>query len=274
MEENQNQEAPKMSSVEAEELEMNHTDKLVGVFTEPTSTFGKISNFPSKTSDWVIPILIVIVVAILSSILMMNNPTIKAAIMEKQIAAMEKSFDEAVAKGEMSRDQANQQLETVRDRMSQGGAIQMIGIVVGIPIATFIFFFVVSGAFFVLAKFILKGEGSYKEAMVAYGLPQYIRVIQTIIMIIAALVTNKLFTGTSVADFLDIEKDNITGFLLAKLDVFSIWFYIVFGIGLAKMFKTNNVQKYIIGVVAVWLGFSLLFYAIGKAVPFLSSFAG
>lgn len=274
MEEMQNQEAPKMSSVEQEEFELSHTDKLVGVFSEPNSTFGKMSKFPPKTSDWLIPILIVIVIAILSQVVMMNNPTIKAAATEKQMAAVEKSLNDAVTKGQMTQAQADQQLETMRDTMEQGGAMRMIGIFVGIPIATFLFFFIVSGVYLILAKFVLKGAGTYKEAMVAYGLPHYIIAIQMIIMVIAALAMNKLFTGTSVADFIGTEKNTIAGFLLGKLDVFSIWFYVVFGIGLAKMFKSSNTQKYIIGVVAVWLGFGLLFFALAKAVPFLSFLAG
>ena len=274
MEEMQNQEAPKMSSVEQEEFEMSHSDKLVGVFSEPNSTFGKMSKFPPKTADWVIPILIVIVVAILSQFLMMNNPTIKTAVMEKQMAAVEKSLNDDVAKGQKTQAQADQQLETIRDGMEQGGVARMIGVFVGIPFVTFIFFFIVSGVFLILAKFVLKGEGTYKEAMVAYGLPHYIIAIQMIIMVIAALAMNKLFTGTSVADFIGTEKNTIAGFLLGKLDVFSIWFYVVFGIGLAKMFKSSNTQKYIIGVVAVWLVFGLLFFALAKSVPFLSFLAG
>jgi len=274
MEEMQNQEAPKMSSIEQEEFELSHTDKLVGVFSEPNSTFEKMSKFPPKTADWIIPILIVIVIAILSQVLMMNNPSIKASIIEKQIAAVEKSLNDAVAKGQMTQAQADQQLESIRDRMEQGGAMQMIGVFVGIPIATFLFFFVVSGVYLILAKFVLKGEGTYKEAMVAYGLPHYITAIQMIIMVIAALAMNKFFTGTSIADFMGTEKNTIAGFLLGKLDVFSIWFYVIFGIGLAKMFKSSNTQKYIIGIVAVWLGFGLIFFALAKAVPFLSFLAG
>jgi len=95
-----------------------------------------------------------------------------------------------------------------------------------------------------------------------------------IIMVIAALAMNKIFTGMSVADFTGTEKNTITGFLLGKLDIFSIWFYVVFGIGLAKMFKSSNSQKYIIGVVAVWLGFGLIIFALAKAVPFLSFLVG
>ena len=78
MEEMQNQDAPKMSSIEdaQEELELSHTDKLVGVFAEPQSMFSKIAKFQAKTSDWLIPVFVVIVVAILSQFVMLSNPEI------------------------------------------------------------------------------------------------------------------------------------------------------------------------------------------------------
>jgi hypothetical protein len=276
MEEMKDQEAPKMSSVENdhEEFELSHTDKLVGVFSEPTATFGKMAKFPQKTSDWIIPVLVVIVIAILSQVLMMNNPAIKASIMEKQMEKMEKQFKDAVDKGQMTQTQADEQLETMRDTMSKSGTVQLIGTIVGIPIAVFIMFFIVTGVFMLVAKFGLKGEGIYKDAMVAYGLPHYITAIQMIVLVISALAMNKFFSGTSAADFMGSDKTTIAGFILGKLDVFSIWFYVIFGIGLAKMFKSDDTKKYIIAVIAVWFGFSLLFFALAKAFPFLSWFAG
>ncbi len=276
MEEMQNQEAPKMSSVENdhEEFELSHTDKLVGVFSEPTATFGKMAKFPQKTSDWIVPILVVIVIAILSQVVMMNNPAIRSSMTEKQIERLEKQLKESVDKGQITQTQADEQLETMRDRMGQSGTVQIIISSVGIPIVVFIMFFIVAGVFMLVAKFGLKGEGIYKDAMVAYGLPHYITAIQMIVMVIAALATSRAFSGTSVADFMGSDKATITGFLLGKLDLFSIWFYVIFGIGLAKMFKSNDTKKYIIAVIGVWIAFGLLFFFMAKAVPFLSWFAG
>jgi len=276
MEEMQNPDAPKMSSVEdaQEEQELSHTDKLVGVFTEPVAMFGKAAKFPAKTADWLIPVFVVIVIAILSQFVMTSNPEIKRQQQDKMIERMEKQFDEAVAKGQMTREQANQQLDTMQDNMGATSAFQTIGIVVGIPIATFIVFFVISGFFFAVAKFGLKGEGSYKDIMVAYGLPWYISVIELIITAIAALAMSKLLTGLSVADLMGTDKSTITGFFLGKLSLFSIWFYVAFGIGLAKMNKSDNVKKYVIAVFAIWIGFGLLFHFLTKAVPFLANFGG
>ncbi|MHB8930584.1 MAG: hypothetical protein ACYC5R_08310, partial [Melioribacteraceae bacterium] len=77
-----------------------------------------------------------------------------------------------------------------------------------------------------------------------------------------------------VAAFIDMDKQSIVYFILSKIDVFSIWFYIVAGIGFAKMSKSENTKKYIIVIVSIWLGFSLLFFALGKFLPFFQNFAG
>ncbi|MFA3782183.1 YIP1 family protein [Melioribacteraceae bacterium 4301-Me] len=270
MEETKDQ-TPSMSPVE-EEVELSHTDKLVGIFTEPAKTYSKMSEFPPKTSDWIIPLIVAIVFAILSNIIMMSNPVIKSAILEKQMAQVEKQFDEMVKNGQMTEQQKEERLESIRE--GQGGAIALIGTIIGIPFAFFIMFFIVSGVFYLLIKFALKGEGTYKSAMSAYGLAYYIIVVQIIVMVILAFTMNRFFQSVSIADILNIDKSNFGGFLLGKADIFSIWFYAVIGIGFAKMFKSPSVTKYVVMVFAVWLGFSIVFFFIGKSIPFLRAFAG
>lgn len=273
MEETTNQEAPKMSMAEEEEeLELSHTDKLVGVFSEPGNTFAKMAKFPPKTTDWIIPILVVIVVAILSNIVMMSNPVIKLSIQEKQMAQFEKQMDEAVKSGQMTEAQKEEQLDTIRERMDQGMGANLIFSVLGIVIVTFLSFFIVSGVFYLFTKFALKGSGTFKEAMSAYGLPHYVVVIQIIVMVIVALVMNKFFSGLSVGEFVDADKSTITGFLLNKVDVFSIWFYALVSIGYAKMFKSEDTGKYFALIFGIWIGFGLLMFLLAQALPFLKWF--
>jgi uncharacterized membrane-anchored protein YhcB (DUF1043 family) len=276
MEEMQNQDAPKMSSVEEpqEEQELNHTDKLVGLFSEPQKTFGKIAQFPVKTADWILPVLVMIVVMILGQFVMRTNAEIRQQIKEKSMQQIEKSFDDAVKKGQITRAQADEQLSTMEENMDSGSALQTISIVVGIPIGIFIVFFVIAGFYLLVAKFGLKGEGSYKDVMVASGLPYYIASLHQIVVIIASLAMSKLLTGLSIADFMGSDKTTIAGFVLGKLDVFSIWYYVVFAIALAKMNKSNDIKKYMIAVIAIWIGVSLIFFYVAKAVPVLSSLAG
>ncbi len=262
--EEMNGQVPSMSPVEPEEeAELNHTDKLVGVFSEPGNTFAKMAKAGAKTSDWLIPIVILLAVAILSSIVMITNPTLNSKMKQDN----EKRIQEMVDKGTITQEQADQQIEMSEKFM--GGTFMIITSAISIIIMGFIFFFLISALWLLAVKFLLKGEGTFKDAMAAYGLPQYILVIQAIVMLILSLAMGNSFRSTSVAAFMDLDKASILHFALSKIDVFSIWFYAVISIGFAKMFKSNDTVKYYALVFGLWIVVSLIFFFIAKAVPFL-----
>jgi len=256
------------------EEELSHTDKMTGIFTEPDTTFSQMAKFPPRTIDWLLPTILMIVFAILSNLLIMSNPIIKQDVMDKQIAQMEKSFQDAVEKGQMSQEQADQQLETMRDRMDQSGGAFMALQFVSTVFIIFITFFIVALVYFMIAKFALKGDGTYASAMVPVGMTYYIAIIQVIIMTILSLAFDRFFSGTSIAAFIDADKTTFTGWLLGKLDIFTIWALAVTSIGLARMFKSLSTKKYYFAVFGVWILWGLITYGIAKAVPFLSWMAG
>jgi hypothetical protein len=84
----------------------------------------------------------------------------------------------------------------------------------------------------------------------------------------------KLLGDVSIASFTGADKATIAGFILGKLDIFSIWIYAVLSIGLAKMFKSETVGKYYIMVFGLWIIGGLIIFALGQALPFLRGFGG
>ncbi len=251
------------------EDEISITDKMVGVLTEPSGLFQKLSHQKPKVLDWVLPIILIIIFASLSRFVMMSNPEIKADAIEKQMTMMEKNIQEAVDKGNLSQEKADEILEKTRESMEKGGTSQLVMAAVGIAIFSFIIFFIITGIFYLVAKITLGGTGTYSDAMVAYGLPFYILVIQIIVMIIVSMAMNKMFIDTSVGSFLGMENNTLIGLLAHKLDIFSIWFYAVVSIAFAKMFKSENTTKYLITFFGLWIGFSVLMFFISQGVPFL-----
>lgn len=250
--------------------ELSHTDKMTGIFTEPSSTFEKIAHFPVKTVDWILPVILLLIIVSLTQILVMSNEEIYYQARQKQKEQIQKTFDEMVEKGQLTREQANQQMEGAEQRMEMGrGPIGYVFQTVGIFIFGFIIFFIVALIYFLLAKFALGGNGGYTSALVASGLTAYISIIQIVLASILALAFGRLINDVSVASLANIDKSTITGWLLGKIDPFSIWAYSVTSIGLAKMFKSNSTTKYFIVVFAVWILGSLLIWGIGKTVPFL-----
>lgn len=251
-----------------DDYELNHTDKLVGVFTEPSKTFFSIAKFPLKGKDWFIPLLLMIVVAILSSVLMMSNPIIKNEVIKKQNAEIQKM----VESGDLTQQQADQQKNGSRAFM-EGPifiAVQTVSIAIVMPIV----FFIITGVFYLIVSFGMKGEGTYKGVMISYAMPMYIAMIQSIVVVILSISMDKMLTGVNLALLLNMETKEFLGFIVSKIDPLSIWFYTVFGIGLAKLFKAEETKNYIIMVLAVWLSTSIVFFFLAQSMPFLGRFVG
>ncbi|MGE5861126.1 MAG: YIP1 family protein [Ignavibacteria bacterium] len=251
--------------------ELSHTDKASGILTEPKRTFEIVSKFPPRTTDWLLPILILLLVVSLTRILVMSNEEIYFQFKEKQIQQTEKIFDGMVAKGQMTREQADEQIEQAKERMDMGrGPVGMIIQTVFIFIIGFIIYFFIVTIYFAAVRLILKGEGSFKSALVANGLPAYITMLQIIVASIVSLTLGRLLNDASAASLMNLDKSEISGFLLGKLDPFMIWAYSVVSIGLAKMFKSSSAGKYFALVFCIWIIGSFLIWLLGKAVPFLS----
>ncbi len=254
------------------EKELSHTDKLVGVFAEPKIMYEKTSHFPPRTVDWIVPLLVLIILSIISSYIVMSNPEIAYNIKHEQLAKMEKSFQEMVDKGQITKEQAQEQMNKIEERMS--GGTNIVQTSVFLIIKVFLFFFIVTGIYFIAARFIFKGDGNYASAMVANGLTAYIDIIQVIVATILTIITGRLVMDTSVAAFMNIDKSTFAGFWLGKLDVITIWSLAIVSIGLAKMFKSERMGKYFIFIFGLWIIWGLLIFGLGQAVPFMRFLGG
>jgi hypothetical protein len=216
--------------------------------------------------------LLLAVLISVQQILYHANPEISFQLKQKQMEAIGKRLDAQVESGAITRDQANQQRDMIESRMDQMGGIALVFQTIGIWIAIFVVFFIMAGIYFLLVKFALKGEGGYSSVMVASGLSAYIGVLGIIITTIISLLMGKLFMDSSVASFMGSDKSTIVGWVLAKLDIFTIWSFVVFAIGLAKMFKSSSTQKYYMLVFGIWLIGGLILFFLAKAIPFLKFF--
>src|SRR5690606_26766388 len=138
--ENQNSD---QSNQQIEELE--HSDKMIGVFTEPSIMFKITSYFPVRTKDWLIPIIIVFVLfGIVRSLSMMNEDVFYEA-KQKQIETVEKMIES----GTIPKDQEDASIERIDQQMEfMRGPLGWIINIVSTLIFGSIFFFIVAGIYF------------------------------------------------------------------------------------------------------------------------------
>jgi len=246
--------------------ELSHTDKIVGVIAEPSNLFSKLAFLNTKVTDWLLPLLALIVVAIIATFIYMSNPEIKLEMQQQQEKAMREQFDKMVESGQMTQEQVDEQMDRTSEMMNNPMFIYLFPSI-GIIIMSLIWFFVFTTIGFLVAKFALKGDGGFTQAMSSLGLPLYISVLQSIILIIAGLLMGKMLTGLNPASLTGMDIKTLPGFLLSRLDVFSIWFYVVVGIAFAKLFKSDNTRKYVIASIGIWLVFMFIIFGLGQVSP-------
>ena len=246
--------------------ELSHSDKMIGVFTEPANMFSITSRFAARHKDWVLPILLFFIVVSLIRILAMTNEEVYFEAKKQGIERIEKM----VESGTLTREQADQQIEALDTFMT--GPMSWIFTTIPTLLFGFIFIIAITGIYFLLIKFILKGEGTFTGALVSIGLSSYISILQIVIAGILTMVMGKLMMDTSVASFIGSDKNTIAGWFLSKIDPISIWAYIVLSIGFAKMNKSESTGKYYVLVFAVWLIGTFIWFQITQAVPFLQNF--
>jgi len=254
-------------TVEPGNGELSHSDKMIGVFSEPAKMFDLTSKFPPRHKDWVIPIIILMVLVGITRTISMMNEEVFLEAKQKQIAGIEKM----VENGTLTQEQGDQAINRIDQQMEfmRGPVGWVINIVSTLIFGT-LFFVIVAGIYFLFIKFLLKGEGTFASTLVASGLVGYISIIQVIIAAILTMAFGKIVEETSLAALMGSNKSTIIGWLYGKIDPISIWAYIVLSIGLAKMFKSKSTGKYYALVFGLWLVGTLLFFFVAKAVPFLS----
>jgi len=250
--------------------ELSHSDKMIGIFTEPTKTFEHTAKFPPRNKDWVIPLMIFFfIVAVIRMVSMMDEEVYFEA-KQKQIDSIEKM----VESGTLTSDDGDAAIERIDEQMEfMQGPVGWVITIATTLIFGFIVFFIIVGIYFLLVKLLLKGEGSYASALVANGLTAYISIVQYIIVGILTMAFGALINDTSLAALLGSDRGTIAGFLIAKIDPLSLWAYIVLSIGLAKMFKSESTGKYYVLVFSLWIVGGLLLFLVAQAVPFLSFLA-
>jgi|YelNatPaOPRAMG01_1025707.scaffolds.fasta_scaffold00220_22 hypothetical protein len=257
---------------EAQEEEFNHSDKMIGIFTEPGKTFERISKFPLKIVDWLLPAILLFTVISITQILINSNNALHSQIVDKQISKIQKNLQQAVSEGKLTQEQADQQINMIEERMTNYGPLQIIITIFAVFIGGFIVFFLISGVYYLFVKFLLKGNGTYQSVLVANGMTFYIAILGVIITTITSFALGNFLDSTSLASFLGSDKSSIVGFIFSKLDVFSIWSYIVLSIGLAKLFKSDSTAKYYFTIFGIWILGGLVFFLLAKAIPFLQFF--
>lgn len=222
---------------------MSVSEKMAGIFASPGEVYEDVRLTPRTNNNWVIPTLILIVVAIICSLLVMNNPSLQHQIGTAQREAM----DKLVQEGRITQEQADRQAEM----MGGGSPFILIGIVVTTPIITFAMLFLFALVYWLVGKFSMKSTAPYMKVVEVFGLTFYIGAIGRIVTTAMMYLMDSLHASPSLALFVsDFSVQNKLHMALSSVNIFTIWSLVVTAIGLAKLFQ-RDLSKVLVLVFAL-----------------------
>jgi hypothetical protein len=210
------------------------SDAITGVITEPGDTFESVKN-SSKRNYWIVPTIIFIVVSLIASYLIMNDEELFSEIKAKQMQAAKDQLEQQVKSGNLTREQMNEQIDRMDSFFKKGSIFFLITSTIGPLFTIIILLFLKSLIFWSMIK-LLKGVVSYMLVVCVVGLLNIIASIQGVIDTVLAIITGTLTANIGPA--LLVTEENVGQpmmKLLSHLDILNFWYFILLGIGLAKI---------------------------------------
>lgn len=234
MEEERNTNLPEASSDETSQYEeLSKVDAMSGVFTAPGETYETIANTPRK-NYWLMPVLIAIALGLVATVLFMQDAELFGKAMEKQTAKMREQFQKSVKEGKMTQEDMDKTMENMG---ANSPFVRIMGYA-GALIGPFLILLVLSTIYFVALK-IMKSQVDFVNVMNVVGLAMLIYTVGNVLAVVVSILTGNLTSiGLGLVMSEESVGEKVYG-ILTKLDVFSIWFYVVIAIGLSKVGRVS-----------------------------------
>jgi hypothetical protein len=225
----------------------NSFQRVIGALFSPDATFASIARRP----DWVVPLLLILVIALANGILV--APRMDFGAPAREAMAQNKNMTQ-------------EQMERA-EKMSVG-----IGKVAKFiaPVFTALAMIIVAGALLVAVR-LMGGEGDFKQAFSVTCYAWLPNVLQSIVLTIIVFAkgatainptTIPTMVRSNLAFLVDMKSQPMAFALLSSLDAFTIWVVVLLVIGFAYVGKVSK-AKSAVAVVSLWV-LSICFF---KLVP-------
>jgi hypothetical protein len=229
---------------------MSFTEKLTNIFVSPGELYEDVRQTPNTMSNWLIPLIIFIVVAVVTNQIMLHNPSLSGQLGSE----IKKGFDQAIEQGKMTPEQAEKAYEFASPESKWFRIMQVGGIAIGSPIALLIMALV----YWLLGKWGMSGTAPYLKVIEVIGLTFLISTLEVIVTCLLQFLTDSVFASPSLALFVSpLDLHNKVHVALSKINIFTFWNLSVVSIGLSKLFQ-RDLPKVLVLVFALWILWSIL----------------
>ncbi len=225
------------------EASMSSVGRLIGVFTSPGRAFASIDARPG----WILPMVLVVVVNLVFI------TTAGDIILSERLAQQEEAMLERGA----TQEQVDQAMEM---GTKFGTVMAYVFSVVGPPIVITI----IAAVFMFVGNVMLGGKATFSKIFSVTAHAWLIPALYALVLIPLILTKESTLVTLSLASLLDPEAQKTFLYkILSYVDVFYIWWVVVYGIGLGVIYRMRT-QKTITAVAVVYGLYAVAASAIGS----------
>ncbi len=231
---------------------MSFTDKMINVYSAPGDLFENVRLTGKTPSNWVIPMILFIVVAIGLSQLVLNN----ASLNDQLNSMMSKKFEESVQN--MPPEQVEQARNAYESFMKPGSMWFTISQIGGIAIMTPIALLAISLLYWLIGKTAMNAQAPYGKVVEVIGLTFFIGIVEQVVTTLLMVIMDNIHATPSaaLAVLAQFNPEDKLHLALAKLNVFTFWDLSVVSIGLSRLFQ-RDLPKVLVLVFALWFLWSV-----------------
>lgn len=229
---------------------LSKSEAMTGVITAPSETFETIAHSP-KINYWIMPTLIFVVASLIGAFLFLNDAELLTKTMDKRKADIQRGLDEKVKSGDLTQEQANEQMAATERFIDPNSMFVKITGYGANVISPFFLLFFMSVLILIIMK-IMRSPITFYSILNVVGLSMIIFAISSVITSIISVLMGDLQTlGPGL--ILSEEMVGAKAYaVLSGIDVFSIWAIAVMSIGLSKLGRVS-LPSIAITLYIVWL---------------------
>ena len=220
--------------------------RLFNIWAAPGDVFDEIKSAKPATANWLVPVLLSCVVGMISVLVIFSQPGVLQQMKEKQ----EEQLDKLVASGKLNAEAKTKAQEGIE---SFGMTVIKISGAIGAVVASFAWVLVAAAVLKLLGSSMLKAAFSFSKALEVAGLAAMVSLLGGIIQTLLVVATGSMFVSAGPALLIsNFNPANKTHLLMGTINVMTLWYLAVLGLGLAKISGTTA-AKPVLCLVALWL---------------------
>jgi hypothetical protein len=202
--------------------------RATGIFASPGEVFNEMAATPVQSSSWTLPLILSLLIAIVFTFALFNNPSLRQQVLEPQ----QQKMQQQVEAGKLTQEQ----YERATAMMESPVMFYVFG-VIGSVVFISLSFFGAPLALWLASKLILKATASYKKFLEVFGLSTLIGVLGAIVTLLMMYLFDSVHAtlGGSLLVMNGFDPENMGHKLLSAVSVFGLWQTALVGIGISKV---------------------------------------